>query len=94
MGRALRQYKETRVLDTEEAAQFRAACTALTGILCPFIADCFSKIYPSSGKQLSFEGLATMLDTPAPPAQTLTIGDRGGSVSVVEKIPEGEAQEA
>lgn len=86
MGRALRQYKETRVLDTEEAALFRATCTALTATVYPFVADCFTKIFPSPGRSLDLEPLAAILGTPAP-----VTGDGGGSgtvaVETLTKVP-------
>jgi hypothetical protein len=63
---ALRRYKESRVLDTEEAALFQGTCIALTATLCPFVAECFCKIFPSYGQLLDVEKLAAFLGTPTP----------------------------
>ena len=46
--RALAHYKATRAVSKEEAPLLQSACDALTDTLCPYIAACFSRIYPSA----------------------------------------------
>ena len=46
---ALAHYRDTRSLGEAEAPLFDAACRALAGSLCPYIAACFAKVYPSAG---------------------------------------------
>ena len=46
--RALAHYKATRAVSEEEAPLLQSACEAMTDTLCPYIAACFSRIYPSA----------------------------------------------
>ena len=39
-------YKATRALSEEEGPLLNSACAALTETLCPYIAQCFSQIFP------------------------------------------------
>lgn len=42
-------YRATRMLDDNDGALFEAACNAMTGSIAPYIASCYSRIYPGQG---------------------------------------------
>lgn len=63
---AMASYRETRSLSGEEGELLESACTALTGTLCPFIAECLSRIFPTSGQLLDIPSIAAVLEQAKP----------------------------
>ncbi len=46
-------YRATRMLDDNDGALFEAACNAMTGSIAPYIASCYTRIYPGQGKLIN-----------------------------------------
>ena len=59
-------YRATRALEDSYSEHFEAACAAMTGSVVPYIAACFSRIYPGQGKSIDVRKASAALNAPPP----------------------------
>jgi len=60
-GAALAHVEEVRTLTETEQPVFKAACSALTTALCPYISACFDRLFPGSSALLDVQAVAAEL---------------------------------
>lgn len=58
----LASHRHARILGPEEEGLLTEACSAFTDVLCPFIADCLARIFPSLGQLLDLKQIAEALN--------------------------------
>ena len=78
-------YRATRMLDDNDGALFEAACSAMTGSIAPYIASCYTRIYPGQGKLVDVRKAVAAL-SPAPESgdaadASQKLKDRAGSTA-------------
>ena len=61
---AFASYRMTHTLGEEETELLQTACTALKDVLCPFLAECLSRIFPASGQLLDISKITAALSQP------------------------------
>jgi hypothetical protein len=60
---ALAHVQAVRTLNETELPVFKAACTALTTALCPYISACYDRVFPGSTALLDLQAVALQLQT-------------------------------
>lgn len=58
---AMADYRETHTLGDDESALLQNACTTMTDTLCPYIADCLSRIFQPSSPLLDVQAITAAL---------------------------------
>lgn len=63
--RLMAHYRDTRALEGSSSEQFGAACAAMTGSVVPYIAACFTRVYPGQGS-IDVRKATAALNAPPP----------------------------
>ena len=78
-------YRATRMLDDNDGALFEAACNAMTGSIAPYIASCYSRVYPGHGKLINVRNAVAALSSVPESSDASTssqmLRDRAGSTA-------------
>ena len=78
-------YKATRMLDDNDRALFEAACNAMTGSIAPYIASCYTRVYPGHGKLINVRKAVAALSSVPESSDARAAGqmlrDRAGSTA-------------